>query len=318
MSQVKNTAKQVEANAQSIRVLPKMSPDAAMQIAENLRNLATKNHEQFVIKGRNAMLALMADVYQLYWDAKGSSDQGEAFIGMIKAKLKELGVEVRKSSPETSQLIRYICKDLDDKQVSIYGRSLAVAFKNGTASSGFVPFIENTEGGFAGVRDTEAPPGNGGSGEKIGVDVAAKHARTEKTITTIEVTDWHEDEEFRVLIAFRNDDDTASLKNARLSEEGLKAVLSRYEADKKTRNKPTKDEEAATNRLALQALEADAANAKTKRESIEAELDEAIANGNGAKCDGLRVSLKVAQVQAKNAEKACKTFKESIEAPAPA
>jgi hypothetical protein len=288
--------------------------DLAMVHVKDMRDQAANNFEQYEVMGRNAMIELMSRVYNVWFNAKASS-QFDSFLDKIKQKLKENEVEFRATSKSSGLLIRYVFKHFDDKQVSIYARSLAVAFKKGIAASGFAAFIKNTDGGFAGVRDTDTPPGKGDSEEKIGADIAATHAKTEKTITTIKVTDWDVDEEFRVLIAFRNDDDDADVKNARLSAEGLEAVLLRYEADKKERNKPTKDEEAETNKLALKALESEARNANVKSQSAEAELNDALANGNAAKYDALRVALKVAQLQDKAAEKSYKAFKEAIKAP---
>ncbi len=303
MKKAQSTTPQGNATtALQLRKLPNLQPDAAMATAEQLRNQATTYHDQFVVKGRKAALALMADLYALYHGAKVSSDNGAMFISKVKAKLVELDVEVRKSSPESSQLVRFVFKDAADKQVSIYGRSLAVAFARGIKPSEYVSFIEATPDGFSGVRATTAPKTQGTGAAKLGADIALVHVRAETTVKTIVVTDWEDDEEFRVLIAVRNDDDTADVKNARLSKDSTKAVVLRYEADKKARNKPTPDQSVEADKLALKTLSAEASNAQTKLENIEAELSSALESGDTKRCDLLRVHLRVASLQAKAAE----------------
>jgi hypothetical protein len=324
MSQTNSTATATRTNATTrnarekvVYVPPASLSESPMDTAERLREVATANHEQFVVKGRTAMLALMGDIYRLYCETKGRLDKGESFMLELKAKLKKLNVEVRKSSPQSSQLIRYICKDLDDKQISIYSRSLVVALKNGISVDGFIAFIEETKGGFSGVRYNETP-GTTASKVGIGEQVAVAHVRAEKTLTTLHEVDWEDDEEYQVLIALRNDDDSAIVKSARLCMESLKTVMARYEADRRERNKPTQDEEAATNKIALQEMELELANAQTKLGNFQAELSKVIAGGNSTSSERLRVNLKVAEMQAKSMEKSYKAFKASLAKSEPA
>ena len=305
------TATKIAATALSARLLPNLLADTAMATADQLRSKAASDYQKFEMKGRAATLKLMADVYALYYDTKISSDNGEAFMAKVKAKLAQLEVKVRKSSPETSQLIRYICKDFDDKQVSIYGRSLAVALANGIEPSGFTAFIEGTTGGFAGVAATTVSK-KVADAIKLGEDIALVHVRAETTVESIDVTDWQEGEEYRVLIAVRNDDDTADVKNARLSKDSTTAVVLRYMADRKARSKPKHKQSAEDDKLALNALSAEASNAKTKWENIDADLSLALDSGDRARCDLLRVQSRVASLQAKAAETVYKQLKASL------
>lgn len=315
MSQVQNTVKQTNVTkALNTRKLLNISPDMAMAKAEQLRSTAAENHEQYVLQGRKAMLSLMTDIYSLYHSTKKCNDAGAEFMTKVKGKLKELKVEVRKSSPESSQLIRYICKDFDDKQVSIYGRSIAFAFKSNTAPSDFRKLIEDTAGGFTGLSKNQTSTTKIGE-PKTAAEIALVHARAEKTVDNFSIMDWKDDEEFRVLIALRNDDDTADVKDAGLSEENQKAVLLRYEADKKARNKPTKDQDNETAKLALQTVLGEVTNTATYVENVEAELNLAMASKNPAHCLNLRATLMVAQLKAKAAEKMYKSLKESLENP---
>lgn len=290
--------------------------DIAMLQLKGMRDQAASNYQQYDVMGRNAMIELMARVYRVWFDARNSK-QFEGFVTKMKQTLTKNGAEFRATSKDSSLLIRYVFKHFDHKQVSVYGRSLAGAFKKGIAPDDFAAFINRTEGGFSGVRIADTPRKTGGA-EPISADVAVTHVKAERTITTIEVTDWQEDEDVRVLVAVRNDDDTASLKNARLSEDSVKAVLLRYEADKKERSKPPKDKEAEDKRHALKALEGDVANAKVDCGNIEADLSVALEYGDAAKCDVLRVNLTVAQVKAKAIERAYKALKEGLEAPSAA
>ena len=282
-----------------------------MVTAENLRGQASKHNDQYVVQGRKALRALMVEVYTLYYQAKESPDKGVEFLCKVQAKLKELNVEVRKSSPETSQLIRYICKDFDDKQVSIYGRSLTVAFSKEVAPDGFAKFIEGSEGGFAGVRSAGTPVATGGA-ESPRAEIGLANAQTEVTIKTIEVNDWGTDEDYRVLIAIRNDDDTADIKNAKLSEKSLKAVITRYETDRRARLKPPKNQELEVDKAALKELEIEARNAKVKLESTKAELKKAKAENATEMCNLLRPKVKAASMQYEAVEASRKQLRETL------
>ena len=309
MSEIQNTpSNTAKTTSTGFRVLPNLSADQAMLTAENLRSQASKYNDQYVVMGRKALLALMVDIYKLYHDARESSDNGIKFMEKVKEKLKQQNFAVRKSSPESSQLIRYICKDFDDKQVSIYGGSLAVAFSRKIDPANFAEFIEGSQGGFSGIRSTDTPTKTDNAGSHRS-DIALAGVRTEKTIETIEVNDWGTDEDYRVLIAIRNDDDTAAVKDAKLSLKSLQAVILRYEADKRARLKSSKNQQQCEiDKATLKELVAEAANAETTRGNIEAELNAAIASGDTETCKALRPRLQTATLLAKSAQDTRKHF----------
>ncbi len=296
-----------------VKVLPNLPVRTAMVRADKLRTSASNYNEQIVVAGRKALLALMSDIYGLYFEARQSADEGAAFLGELKAKL--VHVQIRKSATLAALLVRYVCVDFDDKQVSIYGRSLPAAYKAGVQPAGYVAFIENTEGGFAGLQAPgrcapKAPTANTTAG------VALVEIRAEKTVETLVVNDWGDEEEFRVLIALRNDDDTADLKNANLLDKGLSAVLTQYKADKSSRAKPAKDEAAEADKLALKAMKGELANAETEVANLQAELNLAVTQADLIRAATLRASLKVAELKLSSFKSVCKSLQASLSTPA--
>ena len=298
------------AKSATFRVLPKLpatqaqptQAPAAFAVAtslatlEQLRSQASNHHQQYVVLGRNAMLSLMAQVYGQFHAAK-ESGEFEQFMNGIRNKMKLALVELRKSTPDCSALIRYVFADFDDKQVHVYGRSLDVAYANRVAPSTFEGFVEGTKGGFDGVRETAvAVPTKASKGTQA---TALTYAKAEATIATIEVHDWKDDDEdFRVMIAVRNEDGiTADIKDAKLSAERNTSAILMYLASRKELSNPPKRKVTAANQAAALNAKLQVANVKVELENFKNQLNEAQAARDQTACDELRPKIVWAQAQ---------------------
>ena len=294
----------------TFRVLPKLPTTKAqptqapaafavatsLALLEQLRSQACNHHQQFVVAGRKAMLALMAQVYGQFHAAK-ESGEFEQFMNSIRNKLQLALVELRKSTLDSSALIRYVFADFDDKQVHVYGRSLDVAYARQVAPSGFEGFIESTKGGFDGVRQTAVEGPTKASNDAQAS--ALNYAKVEATIATIEVHDWKDDaEDFRVMIAVRNEDGiTADIKDAKLSVERNTSAILMYLANRKELNNPPKRKVSLANQAAALNAKLQVANAKVDLENLTHQLNEAQAARDHTACDELHPKIVWAKAQ---------------------
>ena len=308
----------------TFRVLPKLpttkaqptQASAAFAVAtslallEQLRSQACNHHQQFVVAGRKAMLALMAQVYGQFHAAK-ESGEFEQFMNSIRNKLQLALVELRKSTLDSSALIRYVFADFDDKQVHVYGRSLDVAYANHLAPTDFGGYVDS-QGGFEGVRKAGVTGPVDGSENPSAT--ALTYATAEATVGTIEVLDWKDDaEDFRVMIAVRNEDGiTADLKDAKLSAERSTAAILMYLANRKELTKSPKRKVTAANKAAALQAELQVANAKVELENYVSQLNEALATRDQTACDDVRPKIVWAKAQVAAFTDAAKKLKASL------
>ncbi len=293
----------------TFRVLPKLpatqaQPNQApatfavatsLATLEQLRSQASNHHQQYEVVGRKAMMALMAQVYVQFHAAK-QSGEFELFMNSIRNKLQLALVELRKSTLDSSALIRYVFADFDDKQVHVYGRSLDVAYANHVAPTGFGGYVES-QGGFEGVRKAAVAGPTKASHDTQAT--ALTYAKAEATIATIEVHDWKDDDEdFRVMIAVRNEDGiTADIKDAKLSAERNTSAILMYLASRKELSNPPKRKVTAANQAAVLNAKLQVANVKVELENFENQLNEAQAARDQTACDELRPKIVWAQAQ---------------------
>jgi hypothetical protein len=295
---------------------PIFKVELAVQALEAIRGEATEHEAQFAVPGRKAMLDLMWRVYLQYHSAKGSG-QFELFMNNIRAKLTLLNIEYRKSSPETSLLIRYVFEGFDDKQVHVYGRSLAVAFALGKLPTEFSAFVNNTKGAFEGIRGSASATATPKPGTPTPA-IALSEAENEITVDTVAISDWLEGEKYRVFIAVRNEDDQADIKDAKLSPEIREKTLLLYLANKKALVKdgaqPTTKAEQDTILQAELALQ----EARVRHQNALAELEKARAVNDVARENTLRPRVAWLAVQQKAFEAAVKDLKKGVTASATA
>jgi len=283
-------------NVVTANVDAEAKPAATGSVLDNLlmlREQGTAYYNEFFVPGRNAMLAIMANVYAQFHAAK-SSPTYQDNLKAICAKLKQYGVKLRETSSDASLFIRMVFKDFDDKQVSIYSRSLAVAYGKGVTPEAFDKFVLETVGGFYGIVAGGGKSSQDGAAGTAG-RVAFTDIQAEKTVETIDNFQWDSDEEKCVLVAIRGmDDDSATLKKLAVSEELFFSILAKYAAEKKALLKKAVSGDIETTKLALKKVEGQLANAQTEVDNLQAELRAAEQAGKVKDVKIIRVNLLVA------------------------
>lgn len=277
----------------------------------SLRDLGTAYYENFVVAGRKAVLEIVSQVYAQFYAAKSSSLY-PSHLKAVRQKLEQYQVKIRSTSSDASLFIRLVFKDFDDKQVSVYSRSLIAAFVDGvTTSEGFTKYIEKAKGGFYGVvLGGEAESKSGATHAIDAVKAALHDVSKEQTVETIPNFMWHGDEEHCVLVAFRGvNDDSARLKKIEVSDELFAQLVTKYSTEKRALLKKTVDSDTGATKVALQAFKNDLVNLDTQVGSLEADLNAAVRDGNSTLATTLRGELKVALMRQEQTAQIVKQLK---------
>lgn len=235
----------------------------AVSQIDKLRDEASNYFEQYENGGRKALYALLAKVYSVYHKAR-TDDKVKELAGQVQKKLEALGTPPSKTADVSTMLVRYVFKDPDAKQVSTYAKAMRVLYARTpcTAPAEFVDAVNKQKGGISGF--TEVASGKT-SKPKITPGIALTAITNTPTIASFDV-EWGDDEEYRVYVAVRGDDDDAELKHVELSKEQFDAVLVRHvsaQAKAAKEEKKAKSAESASLQLELAKLEEDASKAKT-------------------------------------------------------
>lgn len=280
-----------------------------------LRDQGTTYYENFFVPGRNAMQALMGEVYAQFHAAK-SAPTYQQNLKVLRQKLKDYGVTVRSTSSDASLFIRMVFKDFDDKQVSIYSRSLTAAYDEGVAPDAFGKFVDDTEGGFYGIVISTATgkPAQKGGGSSAGKD-AYYEIQAEQTVETIDNFQWDGNEERCVLIAIRGmDDDSATLKKMEVSEELFFSILAKYAAEKKALLKQAVSGDIDTAKLTLKKVENELSNLETDVGNLQSELRAAKSAGKAKEVKSISVNLNYALIKRDDAVRTRKKLQSEIAA----
>ena len=290
----------------------------ALVKADKLRVSADASYKQYVVAGRDAVIVLMGDVYALYCEIKKDAMECKKIIKHMSAAVAT-NSQVRVNSTDASVLVRYVCREMSDKKVSIYSRCIALAHENEIAIDGLPALVKATPNGWLGVLDkyaTAKPVSITGTA----VEQAKQQVRQEKTITTIPAKDWDNDETVRVYIATHNDDATADVKYAHLSKEATDLVLKRYLADKKKLEKQVKEAaKAAKSAVTLSSngilmFELDIHNAEIDIYDLRVDIDGLLKAGKMAEAEILKDSLQVKELKLSGYKKDLEAAKALIKA----
>lgn len=287
----------------------KFSINAAMSALAKMRADADNNYETYEVLGRKATRELMGRVYAMLCNAKASGQFGR-LIANIRADFKQQDVKVKATSKDSSLLIRYIFTKASDKQVHVYGRALDVAYdEQDVAPAKFAEWVEKTEGGFEGIRSNSAATVD----STTKVKTAVSKCQSERTLETIDKIDWEGNEEYKVIIAFRNADDTADLKDPCLSIEQQEATLLRYLSETKkaeAAKKPKKSNKAMTNMVKEMETKVIEQQSSVDQLSLEIEMY----SEEGKPCEELRSMLYVENIKLNAISESLKIAKAALAA----
>lgn len=295
----------------------KFNAQFSLEVLEQLRKDGAEFYKTHYLAGRNAMIDLMGKVYEQFHAAKKSKDY-ERFIQGIKKALTDAGKTIKSSSSDTSLLTRYIFEEFDDKQISIYGRSLLVAYEKNIAPEEFPEFVKNTKGGFWGLVKKE---GTSSEADKTNSDTISSDTVTaieaiRKSETAGEIPDfkWEGAEDYTFLIAFRDiDGDKAEMKKLPISAKTINRLMSYYKKDKKGEEKLPEDEQAQAMQIALQDSKLESHNLTIQIADLERDKDAAMKDGEKDKVRKTQAKIIILSSQLEGVKKFIKNSGKTVE-----
>lgn len=229
-TQAPSTVKAVATAAQTITAFNVQSAKKADILAAvtMLRGKAIKHYEAYVVKGRKAMLQLLAEIYREYVTAV-EAGQIEALVADVREKLKAEDKTAPATASDCSVLIRYIFSSFTPKQIYVYSRTLEIASDKQTSAENFIAFVENA-GGMEKLCSANLVKG-GDSAMANAVVTAITMAKNAPATQTIPVANWNEGEKARIFIGVPDGNGMLKLVDTNMSEKSVEATLNRYRID---------------------------------------------------------------------------------------
>ena len=284
-TQARNTIKAVAAATTTItafNVQPAKAADILAAVA-SLRGKASKHYDTYVVKGRKAMLQLLAEIYGEYVAAV-EAGQIAALVANLKEQLKAEKKTVPATASDCSVLIRYIFSDFTSKQIYVYSRTLEIASNKQTAPENFIAFVEKAGGMEKLCADNLV---NGGdSALATAVATAINMAKNAPASQTIPAANWAEGDKARIFIGVPDGNGMLKLVDTNMSEKSVEATLNRYRIDTEEAKKAKEavNTEAAARQAAEMVIQqANERQAKFHLKLLKAEQDLAAATAAKSK-----------------------------------
>lgn len=289
--------------------LPTFDPDAAITNLASLRTEAEDGWKRYIVAGRDAMRAHMQKVYAIYCATMEDEKRGYV-LNKLRDALKLREIKVTGATTDEIVFIRTVFDHLSDKSVSMYAASLAEArLHSKVATDDFADWVSRTEG-FEKVRELYSSREQGSTAmPKDLVGIALSSIKQTKSTAHLDSIKWRDidgvEEQFRVLIAVRNKDGTAELKDALLGKESSDRTIKAWEAERKARTEPTKKEKSVADKFAIAQLQVTVANSEMTVAKLEQDLAAARKGGTVEQVESFAAQLE-------NERVSLAAFKESL------
>jgi len=126
--------------------------ELALQQCDKLTQQVKDYHEQFVIRGNQALYRLLADIYGFALKIRLSEYRTHIHVAMISA-LRDRDIKVQENTSEMTVLVKYIVGS-DRRKAANFSRVLEVALKENLSANDLPAYIER-RGGIAQIHATE-------------------------------------------------------------------------------------------------------------------------------------------------------------------
>lgn len=312
------TTKDAEANALDLQQqTAAVSKIPAKQILNHLNLLRTDadKHMAMVLKGRKGKETLVARIYAEYFAAQ-QLEEMEPLVADIDKALTEMKIPFRTNSRISTKFVRYVFAnygedDLSDKEAFKYGRGIDVGYSKNIDPEEFANFV-TTSAGYSNIKEltdvtaTAATPAGSTQGASKLESLSKR-----QTVHELEVNDWADDNEnYRVYIAVRNDDDFALLKEVSLSQDGIEKLMLQVEREQKAKDKPDAEAQKQADDAYKRKLEAKLANSETELGNKLCELEAAQASKSTKAIAEIRADVRCLEGDVKAAKANLKKFKD--------
>lgn len=126
--------------------------ELALQECDKLTQQVKDYHEQFVVRGNQALYRLLADIYGFALKIRLSEYRSHIHVAMISA-LRDRDIKVQENTSEMTVLVKYIVGS-DRRRAANFSRVLEVALKENLSANDLPAYIER-RGGIAQIHATE-------------------------------------------------------------------------------------------------------------------------------------------------------------------
>lgn len=289
----------------------------AKQILNQLDLLRTDadKHKSLVLKGRQGKETLVAKIYAEFFAAQ-QLEEMNGLMETIDKALKDKKIAYRSNSRVSTKFVRYVFAnygedDLSDKEAFKYGRGIDVGYSKNIDPEEFASFVAGS-GGYSNIKETieaiatpATPAGSTKGASKL------ESLSKQQTVHELEVNDWADDDEnYRVYIAVRSDENLALLKAVTLSQDGVEKLMLQVEREQKEKDKPDAEEKQRDDAAYKRRLEEKLQNSEVDLGNKECDLRVAIANKTPINITERRAEIRLLEADVRAAKAELKKFKD--------
>lgn len=124
----------------------------ALKACDELASKNSKYHNDYVVRGTQALYELLSSIYKLAVYIEQSHVKN-LIIKKMRKLLKERGIKSQKNTPVMTVVVKYVV-GADRKTAANYSRVLQVAMEENVADEDLAAYISR-RGGISRIRDTE-------------------------------------------------------------------------------------------------------------------------------------------------------------------
>ncbi len=134
--------------------IEKKDKEVEMALAEcnQLSQQIYEYHEEFVVRGHQALYQLLADIYAFALKVQLSEYRSHIHVAMVSA-LKERKIKVQENTSEMTVLVKYLVGP-DRRKAANFSRVLEIALKENLSAKDLPSYIER-RGGISQIQVTE-------------------------------------------------------------------------------------------------------------------------------------------------------------------
>ncbi len=294
------TAATVEPSVNEVLVVdlsPKPQPQPLLTRINELRSKTDEVVTRYFVAGRNALTAMLADAYALYYEVYYSAEQADILKEMKQVLAEKDKFVPRADTKLSSIFIRYVFSTDDNHtQRHLYSVALDFALTSGTHPDDFSAFVKANKG-LEAIRKDNATKRQGTAAAK---EQTTEHALAMSILQSRSAFDTVSGdtlgflgEEFLVVIALPNEDGTMRLVNPELLEDDNLKILNFVVKAKKALAGGAKTKCSTTQAQRNMALSAkgEVGNQELKISELELDLKVAQRDNHLDKIDNLKARL---------------------------
>lgn len=183
--------------------------------------------EEVKSTGRIRLMGIVSTIYATHHDWNNRMPDDTRLLTKCKVALTREGHKIKSNTTQALILTRYCLPGFTDKQISVFAASLTQALKNKIEPANFVQFVRDNKG-FDGVRKLgmKARVNATANGEHFIVDGKTEILKFSPIDSITDIV-WKENEDYRIVVLTRNEDDSADVRDPSFDPVDAKLMLNK-------------------------------------------------------------------------------------------